>query len=190
MPGLERLDLTIVGGVSGEQPVRFDTFATHQSRKRIPGVRAMGATFHDRAAAVSAIGRGRTDIAFIRYNTEHRGAEHDVFPALDPARPSLLFNFKSTVGFVPHRRFPELGFESDVWRPAVTDHYRFVLTQPQMDGVLFAPGNAAEVASLDAALEKGPLGGDELSYMKRLTDLHLGRVRRKQSAQAVSMAAG
>jgi hypothetical protein len=189
VPGLERLDLTIVGGVNGEQHERLDTFATHRTRRRVPGVRATGATFHDRAAAVSLLASGRPDIAFIRYNADHRGAEHDVFPVLARPRSSLLFNFKSTVGFVPHRRLPELGFDGDAWRPAVTDHYRFVLTQAQMDGVLFAPGDAAEVASLDAALLRGPLCREELSYMNCLADLHLGRARWKRTTHEAVAAA-
>jgi hypothetical protein len=186
VPGLERLDLTVVGGVKGSQPERFAAFARHRRTRSLAGVRATGATFHDRAAAASCVADGDLDVAFIRYNADHRGAENDVFPVLARERRALLFNFKSTAGFVPHARFRELRFDDDAWRPSVTDHYRFVLTRGEVDGILCSPGDAAQVASLERAIDLGGLCEEQLSYIKCVADLHLGRarVRGAQSASA------
>jgi hypothetical protein len=187
VPGLERIDLTIVGGVLGAQTERFRSFAAHRDGGSVPGVRAVGATFHDRAAAAERLAADDIDIAFVRYNADFRKAEHDLFPTLAQDRRSLLYNFKTTLGYVPHARFAELGFAETAWRPTVTDHYRFVLTRPEIDGLLCSPRTPEEVIALERALEAGPLGAREMKYMRCLTDLHLGRALVRKTNQETAL---
>ena len=46
------------------------------------------------------------------------------------------------------------------------DCYRLCLTSPHVDVVLSAPKTAAEVRENLAALEKGPLSDDEMTWMR------------------------
>ena len=48
------------------------------------------------------------------------------------------------------------------------DCYRFCLTSPHIDVVLSAPKTAAQVRENLAALEKGPLSDDEMTWMRDL----------------------
>jgi hypothetical protein len=117
------------------------------------GLRALGTTFHDREAALLAINHHLVDLAFIRYNPAHTGAKLDVFPYLTQSR-TLLYNFKSTLGFIRSKRYAELGLNDSYWRPEVTDYYRFCADSPEIDGLLCSPTTPREVKDLSSALEE------------------------------------
>src|SRR5271157_1231475 len=51
------------------------------------------------------------------------------------------------------------------WHPEITDHYRFALSRPELDGLLIAPATPNEVAALAEALKKGPLDEEEETYL-------------------------
>jgi hypothetical protein len=186
LPGLGRLDALLVGGAKASQEPRFDAIARTRASGIVPGIRATGASFHDRALAARMLAGGGLDIALVRYNSDHRGAEHDLFPRVALDRETLLFNFKTTQGFVRHSRFDELGFEPDAWRPGVPDHYRFALGRPELDGILCSPGNLAELDALTLAIEKGPLSAEETTYLKCVSDLHRGRARPRRTEASVT----
>ena len=142
VPGLGRLDVLLAGGAYGtEIGRRLPVYEEHRKEGYL-GNRAIGVTFHDRAAAVTAVRGGDLDIAFLRYNADHVGAERDVFPGI-PERPRpLLFNFKSTSGYVRPERMAELGLAApDYWQPAITDH-----TGSPSCGPARRPARRAEVA--------------------------------------------
>jgi hypothetical protein len=180
VPGLERIDLTIVGGVYAEDfLVRLEQYRKHRlpsgGPHRLPAVRATGATFHDRGTALLAINHRMVDVAFLRYNADHPGAEDEVFPHLGrPPRP-LLFNFNSTRGYVGEARWKELALSSAHWRPRLTDHYRFALRQPHLDGLLVGLDRPHELDALGVALAAGGVTDDEAAYMRDLADLAAGR---------------
>jgi hypothetical protein len=178
VPRLERLDVLLAGGAYGEEiGERLPVYQEHR-RRRFLGSRAIGVTFHDRAAAAVAVRAGGLDIAFIRYNADHAGATKDFFPRV-PARPRpLVFNFKSTSGYVPPARMTELGLAApDYWQPAITDHYRFAFTRPQLDGLLIAQRTPREVEELAAALDRGPLTEEEESYLIDVASVARGDAR-------------
>jgi hypothetical protein len=177
VPGLERLDVLIAGGATaGEFSSRLRVYLEHR-RRRFQGARAVGATFHDRAAARAALLEGRLDVALIRYNSDHPGARQDVFPHRRRKRP-LLFGFKSTFGHVPPARMADLGLPGgEYWHPAITDHYRFALTPPEMDGLLIALQEPGQVNALAAALEQGPLTEEEESYLMDVAGVNRGEAR-------------
>src|SRR4029077_3897445 len=89
--------------------------------------------------------------------------------------PTLVYNFKSTLGFVTPERYAELGLNDDYWRPSVTDYYRFALTRPEIDGLLCSPETPLEVKALANALEEGPLDEEEQEYLIDLALLDEGR---------------
>ena len=63
------------------------------------------------------------------------------------------------------------------WHPAVTDHYRFALTPPAMDGLLIALRSSAEVTALAAATERGPLTEEEEAYLMDVAGVAQGKAR-------------
>jgi hypothetical protein len=177
-PGFKRLDVLLAGGAYGEEFARRRAvYAEHRASGYL-GNRAVGATFHDRQAAREAVRERHVDIAFSRYNPDHAGARRDLFPHL-PERPRpLLFGFKSTFGYLPPARMAELGLRgAEYWHPAVTDHYRFALTPPEMDGLLIALRTPGEVAALAAAMERGPLTEEEEVYLMDVARVARGEVR-------------
>jgi hypothetical protein len=178
MPGLGRLDVLIAGAIYGdEQGKRFPVYAEHRETGFL-GARALGMTFHDRSAARAAIRDRRVDIAFIRYNPDHPGAATDLLPHLYSSSPrngrsrgkraarTLLFNFTSTLGYVPPAAMEALGLPGSVyWYPEITDHYRFVLSRPEIDGVLMGPKTPSELQGVAEALARGPLTEEEQAYL-------------------------
>jgi hypothetical protein len=167
LPALERIDVAIAGGAYGhELSGRLPVYARHRA-SGFCGVRAIGASFHQRTTAAWAISQRVVDLALIRYNARHTGARGDLFPGLPKKRP-LLYNFKSTYGFVPPQRLDELGLHRDHWRPSPADHYRYALSQAELDGILCAPMHPREVTELADALEKGALSEAEGAYLEQL----------------------
>jgi hypothetical protein len=173
VPELGHIDVGVIGGAyATDFPIRLREYA-----QRRPGdMRALGATFHERAAAVNAINEGELDIAFIRYNSSHAGAESEVFPHLRSDRVTKVFNFQSTHGHLDADRLAELGLPTKNWRPTPADHYRFALTSPYLDGLLCALQDGAQVDDLRQALAKGPLSADEADYLKKLSALAKGKI--------------
>jgi hypothetical protein len=169
--GLDRVDLLIAGAVSSEQS--FYSRVEAMSRARAAGqheARAIGATFHQRPLALLAQHYGMLDISFIRYNSAHPGASRDLFPYLS-GRNIPIFNFKSTMSQVTPDMFDKLNLGPTYWRPEACDYYRFVLTRPEIDGILCSPLNPDEMRQLAQALAKGPLTPEQEAYMIWLSSL-------------------
>lgn len=166
VPGLERIDVVVAGGAySGEILTRLGIYQSHR-KARFCGSRGMGVTFHDRAAAALVASGALCDVAFVRFNPLHPGARRDVFPHLAGLdQRSLLFGFKSTIGVLDEREFASLGLGDDYWRPRKVDGYRFALSHPEVDGVLWAATEPRFVSELAEALAEGPLSEDELGAM-------------------------
>jgi hypothetical protein len=175
VPALGRLDVLLAGGAyAADFAARRPIYADHR-REGLLGNRAVGATFHDRPAAAAAVAEREVDVAFVRYNPAHAGAVRDLFPAL-PARPRpLVYNFKSTFGWVPPHRMADLGLPApEYWHPHVTDHYRYAMTRPEMDGVLVGLRRPSEVAGLVDAFERGPLTSEEEEYLESVAVVDRG----------------
>lgn len=170
IPGMKRVDVSIVGGASaGDLTGRLIPYQEHR-RGDVLGVRAIGATFHDRLACAHAVHHDVVDIGFVRYNPAHRGAERDVFATVRSQR-ALLYNFKSTAPALDDDQFRALGLARDYWRPSVGDYYRFALSRPELDGVLCAFDRPEHVAALAAALAEGPLEARQIQHLVRLAEL-------------------
>jgi hypothetical protein len=176
--GLSRIDLTLLGGsYAADFAARRPAYQRHREGA-IPGARATGASFHDRLAAREAIAGGEVDVAFLRYNAEHRGAEEDLFPAIEAIgapRRALVYAFKTTSGHLDAEARTRVGLTDEDWQPHVTDRYRFALGRPEIDGVLCALDEERHVAELDEALAKGPLDEEDAQYLRDLGDLSAGR---------------
>jgi hypothetical protein len=171
IPALERIDVAIAGGAyANDLLVRRNAYQKHPHRPP-----AIGASFHDRPACLTALNHNLVDIGFLRYNTIHRGAEEDVFPHLRPKSTALLYNFKSTHGFLCEQDYATIGLTPEYVRPPITDYYRYALSRPEMDGLLCALDTPQQLNALEEALNKGALDDDQIQYLNDLTDLALGR---------------
>jgi hypothetical protein len=178
IPGLTSLDVLVAGGAYGwEFGRRQVVYAEHRECGYL-GNRAVGASFHDRKAAVGAVQGRHVYIAYIRYNPGHAGARRDVFPDLTARPRPLVFGFKSTFGYTPPARMTEFGLPApEFWHPAVADHYRFALTPPEMDGLLISLRKPGEVSAGAAALEQGPLTEEEEGYLTDVAGVAQGKAR-------------
>jgi hypothetical protein len=169
LPGLGRIDIATAGGCYWHDFwARLPIYQRHK-RDRFAGVRAIGGSFHDRTLALTAASTALVDVGFIRYNAGHPGARGDLFPHLPPKRSTLLFNFKSTDAYVSHERLAQLGLAESNWHPHLTDHYRFALSRPEVDGVLCSLASEQQVTDLADALARGPLTEGEQDYVMTLS---------------------
>jgi hypothetical protein len=136
---------------------------------------AVGCSFHERAAARYMLSGRLVDLGLVRYNPSHVLASLDLFPFLEATTPPL-FGFRSTHGFVPGEQYADLGLSRRHWRPRLTDHYRFSLTQSGLAGVLCSLHRPEHLEQLVQALHRGPLAEDEeiflinLAQRRRLKD--------------------
>ena len=190
MPGLGRLDVLIAGAVYGdEQGRRLPVYTEHRDSGYL-GARAIGMTFHDRSLALAAIRDRQVDIAYIRYNPDHPGAAKDLFPHLHSPSPrngrskgrraarTLLFSFKSTFGYVPPAEMEAMSLPGSIyWHPQIIDHYRFVLSRPEIDGILMGPRTPEELKGVANAVTRGPLTVDEQAYLMDVALVARGEAR-------------
>jgi hypothetical protein len=170
IPASESADVLIAGATTSRNFDRIDTLKKLRAAGRF-GSRAIGASFHDRASALTACNEGSLDISYIRYNTDHTGASADLLPHLKPNSSTLVFNFKSAMFPVKDHEFALLPESDRKWLPDICDHYRFVLSHPRIDGVLCSPQSPDELSDLVGALDRKPLDLDEQEYMIRLSSL-------------------
>lgn len=165
VPGLGRIDVLIAGGAYGHELAGRWPVYVEARRAGFLGARAIGASFHDRQAAVGLISRGECEVACLRYNPRHPGANHDVFPHLPADRRALLYTFKNAEFQIRPEHVARLGLDDSYWIPAVPDLYRFGLAHAQVDGCLVALTEVEHVAALAGALADGPLSADEEHHL-------------------------
>lgn len=168
--GLGHVDLLLAGAVSGDHDCgpRLAALAAARAGGHL-GARSIGATFHSRPHALYCLASRALDIGFIRYNPRHPGAQRDVFPYLPSLGSTPLFGFKSTMFHVPTDFLERVSLTH--WRPAITDHYRFALSAPRMQGILASPMTPTELIQIGDALAAGALLPEEQDYMIRLAAL-------------------
>ena len=125
-------------------------------------VRRVGLSCHDRGFAGRLAAEGDMDALMVRYNAAHPGAEQDVFPHLAEHDPAVISYTATRWGFLLRR--PK-GWEERI--PDAGMCYRFVLDNDNVDVVLTAPRNLAQLDENLAAVGKGPLTQEETDFMRR-----------------------
>jgi aryl-alcohol dehydrogenase-like predicted oxidoreductase len=124
-------------------------------------VRAIGVSIHDRQKAGELAKDSPLDLLMVRYNAAHPGAETDIFPHLAPNRRSVIAYTATRWRKLLKR---PRGWEGAV--PTAGDCYRFCLSQPAVDVVLTGPKSAAQLQENLAAIERGPLTTEEMTWMR------------------------
>ncbi len=118
------------------------------------------------AARIVADTASRLDVAHVRYNAAHRGAEGEVFPHRAAAGGPGLVAFTAT-------RWGSLiapGAGGDLPTPSAGDCYRFALSHPAVDVCLAGPRNGDDLRGAIAAIERGPMDPQELAWMRAVGD--------------------
>ena len=184
-PELGTLDVGVAGAVSLSTAGRIDQLREMRLEGQ-HGLKSVGGSFHSRPAALLAITQQAIDVAFVRYNVAHPGAREDLFPFLAPTRKTTIFNFVNSAGYVDDASWARLALPPGQWRPELSDHYRFVLTRPEVDGLLVAPKIPAHVDRILRAVEAGPLDPEEEDHMIDLSLLARGLATLGPDAEAPS----
>lgn len=131
-------------------------------------VRAVAVSCHDRKFAAELAREGAIDAMMIRYNAAHRGAETDIFPALPDPKPAVV-SYTAT-------RWRKLisrprGYQADGRVPSAGMCYRVVLANPAVNVCLMAPSNLEQFEANLAEVRQGPLGEDEMRFMRDFGDV-------------------
>jgi aryl-alcohol dehydrogenase-like predicted oxidoreductase len=124
-------------------------------------VRALGVSIHDRPRAGRLAEDSILDLLMLRYNAAHPGAERDVFPHLARRRPAVVA-YTATSWRKLLR--PPRGWKGKAMTAG--DCYRWVLASPHVDVVLTGPRDLVEWRANLAAVEQGPLPGEDLAWMR------------------------
>ena len=163
-------DVLLLGLWSGAPPPRI-LAACRKLRER-GLVRHLALSTHNRPLIARLAADPEFDIFHVRYNAVHRGAEREVFPGMLTRNPPGLVSFTATSWrqLLGHKRIPP-GEKV----PTAADCYRFVLTQPAVNVCMTGPANAAQFEQALEALRRGPMGEDELAWMRRVGDSIYGK---------------
>lgn len=102
-----------------------------------------------------------------RYNAAHRGAETEVFPTLERHDVGLV-SYTATRWRYLIRRNRKWPKERPI--PTPGQCYRFVLSNPAVDVCLTAPSNEQQFLENLNAVRQGPLGEDEMRFMREYGD--------------------
>lgn len=126
-------------------------------------IRAIGVSIHDRPRAGRLAEDSPIDLFMIRYNAAHPGAEREIFPHLAKRQPSVVA-YTATAWRKLLKR--PAGWQGPI--ATAGDCYRFCLSSEHVDVVLTGPANEQQLDENLAAVEKGPLSADEMTWMRDL----------------------
>jgi len=129
--------------------------------------RFIGVSCHKRSTFRQYVQDGIFDMVMFRYSAAHRGAETEILPHLGvPNRPGTVAYTATRWGHLldPKKILPGEAV------PRVSDCYRFVLSQPQIDLCMSGPANVEQMKEGLSALDRGPLSEDEMAWMRRIGD--------------------
>ena len=143
-----------------------------RSAQRDGTVRRLGVTTHQRPLAAEMAQSGKLELLMVRYNAAHRGAETEVFPAVDAAGlPVIAYTALRWGGLLRPTPDDPPGFTP----PPAPAWYRFVLQNPSVAVALAAPHDRRELDEDLTVLDAThPLTAEEY---ERLAE-HGRRVRR------------
>jgi aryl-alcohol dehydrogenase-like predicted oxidoreductase len=138
--------------------------------------RYLGVSTHDKPIAAQLAAHDDVDVVMVRYNIAHRNVEKQVFDTLPSAnRPGIVaFNTTHNASGTLASRPP--GIAEQYYRPTHADLYRFALARPEVDVVLTGPRTRDEIDHSLTALDN-PLDPKLYEYLRKMGDLHMGRVK-------------
>ncbi|MGD2134878.1 MAG: aldo/keto reductase [Gemmatimonadales bacterium] len=130
-------------------------------------VRAIGLSTHHRRFAGALLRQGAIDVAMIRYNAAHRGAETEIFPETRHHGPGVVSYTATRWRYLLRR---PRGWPKEARIPTPGECYRFVLSNPHVHVCLTAPSNLRQFDENLTAVRAGPLSQNDLTFMRAFGD--------------------
>jgi aryl-alcohol dehydrogenase-like predicted oxidoreductase len=130
-------------------------------------IRNIAISTHARRYAGALVREGKLDAVMMRYNAAHRGAEEEIFPELAASNPGVV-SYTATCWRKLLKRPRRWAANGRV--PTAGDCYRFVLSNPNVQVCLTCPSNARQLAENLTAVSRGPLGQEDMEFMRRFGD--------------------
>ena len=159
----DRADILLLGMWNADIPPRIMDEARALRARGL--VRHIAVSTHNRRQALRFAAHDDISVVHVRYNAAHPGAETDLFPHLpDLNRPGIVGFTATSWGQILSPRHTPAGDRT----PSAEDCYRFVLSHPAVDLCVTGPASAAHVELAIGAVERGPMTGEELAWMKRI----------------------
>jgi aryl-alcohol dehydrogenase-like predicted oxidoreductase len=165
--GTDYIDLFLFLGVMKEKELPPQVLDELRRFREEGKIRSIGISTHDRTLAGKLAAQGMLDTLMIRYNAAHRGAEQDIFPHIKVHGTGII-GYTATRWTYLLRR-PK-GWPKDTSVPNAGQCYRFVLSNPDVNVCLTAPGNVEELEENLQSLQAGPLSGEEMMFIKKFGD--------------------
>ena len=127
-------------------------------------VRHIAVSTHKRSLVPELAGTADVGVVHFRYNAVHTGAERDIFPHLAGDRPgTVAFTATSWRKLLDRKKVP-----AGEAVPTAGDCYRFVLSNPNVDLCMTGLSSMDEARHAFDALDRGPLGAEEMAWMRRV----------------------
>lgn len=162
---LDYVDAILLGWYNNEPKNSImDAAAEFKDKKLARHIQLSG---HERKSFPKFAKTGLYDAFHIRYNAVHKGAEKEIFPDM-PAenRPGIAaFTVTSWQQLLKPGKTPP-GEKT----PTAIDCYRFALSNPNVDIAITGAGKAEQIKENLAVLDMGPMGEEELAWMRRVGD--------------------
>jgi len=173
--GLDYADVLLLGWYNDAPPARIMDAATELVAAG--KARHIAISSHRRALFPTLLDDQRIGLWQVRYNAVHRGAEREVFAALDGLdvnkRPGVITYTTTRWGHLLDPKRTPPGETT----PTGSDCYRFAMSHPHVDVVMSGPADTEQMREALRALELGPMSEDELARMRRIGDALYGKDR-------------
>jgi aryl-alcohol dehydrogenase-like predicted oxidoreductase len=160
--GVDQADFLLLGWWNAHPPQRIMDAAR---RLRDQGrCRHIMISCHDRLAFQHYAKDPDITAIMVRYNAAHPGAEQEVFPRLGDNPPGVIAYTATRWGDLIDPALTPAGEST----PRASDCYRFALSNPNVQVCLAGSKNRAELDEAMAALDRGPMSAEELTWMRRV----------------------
>lgn len=177
---LDHTDVLLLGWWNRPPPERIMDGAADLVRRG--RARHLMISCHDRPTFKLLARDPRVGLIMTRYNAAHPGAEREVFPRLPPDRPGVVAYTTTSWGQLLDPALAPAGERV----PTGTDCYRFVLSNPQVDACWTGAKDAEELDAALRALDLGPMGDEELAWMRRVGESVRARTRLRARGMRVA----
>jgi predicted aldo/keto reductase-like oxidoreductase len=162
---IDHADALILGWHNRAPFGSLENFAARMKEKGL--CRFVGMSGHNRALFGNLAKKNFYDLFHVRYNPAHRGAETEVFPALDlPGGPGIVSYTATRWGHLLDAKNMPKGQMA----LKASDCYRFVLSNPSVDVCMCGPRNINQMRGALEALKLGPLSDEEMQKIKTVGD--------------------